>query len=213
MSDDMTDMMADSLTPLRVDYKQQTRRRILNAAAELICEDGEDAVTMASVAARARVSERTVYRHFANRGTLVQAVWEGLQERLGPSPIPRDANDLIEGPMVKFPRYDDERELVRAYLHGRRRVESQQLSAHQQAILQCIERAVPELDQDQLRRRAAIVQLISSPDAWDLMCRMWGFDGIDAGDAAAEALEILLTCGPPSDTTETPDDFFGPNVT
>jgi hypothetical protein len=42
---------------------------------------------------------------------------------------------------------------------------------------------------------------------------MWGFDGIDAGDAAAEALEILLTCGPPSDTTETPDDFFGPNVT
>jgi len=205
MSDDMTDMMADPLTPLRVDYKQQTRRRILNAAAELICEDGEDAVTMASVAARAAVSDRTVYRHFANRGTLVRSVWQGLQERLGATPIPRDGNDLIEGPLVKFPRYDDERELVRAYLRRRLRLESQQLSGYQEAILQCLERAVPELDQNQLRRRAAIIQLISSPDAWDLMCRMWGFDGIDAGDAAAEALEILLNCGPPSDER----DFIG----
>jgi len=207
----MTDIMTESLTPLRVDYKQQTRTRILKAAAELICEDGEDAVTMASVAARAGISERTVYRHFANRGTLVRSVWEGLQERLGPTPIPRDANDLIDEPLIRFPRYDDERELVRAYLHRRRRVESQQLSGRQQAILQCLEQAVPELDQNQRRRRAAIVQLITSPDAWDLMCRTWGFDGIDAGDAAAEALWVLLNCGLPSDTPETPDDFFGEN--
>ena len=112
--------------------------------------------------------------------------------------------------MVKFPRYDDERELVRAYLHRRRRVESQQLSEHQRAILECVEQAVPELGQDEILRRAAIIQLITSPDAWDLMCRMWGLDGIDAGYAAAEAVEVLLNCGLPSDTTETPDDFFGP---
>jgi len=202
----MTDTMTDTLTSLRVDYKQQTRTRILKAAAELICKDGEDAVTMASVAARAGISERTVYRHFANRSTLVRSVWEGLQERLGPTPIPRDANDLLQGPMVKFPRYDDERELIRAYLHRRRRVDSQQLSGPQQAILQCLEQAVPELDQNQRRRRAAIVQLLTSPDACDLMCRMWGFDGIDAGDAAAEALQVLLNCGPPSDSTATPED-------
>ena len=138
----MTDIMTDTLTSLRVDYKRQTRARILKSASELIGKDGEDAVTMASVAARAGVSDRTVYRHFANRGTLVRSVWIGLHERLGPTPIPRDANDLIDGPLVRFPRYDDERELVRAYLHRRRRVESQQLSEHQRAILEALEQLI-----------------------------------------------------------------------
>jgi AcrR family transcriptional regulator len=44
---------------------KRTRERLLNEAFAILREAGEDAVTMASIAGRADVTERTVYRHFA----------------------------------------------------------------------------------------------------------------------------------------------------
>jgi len=190
----MTDRMAETLTSLRDDHKQHTRRRILDSAAELICEDGEDVVTMASVAKRAGISERTVYRHFKNRGTLILAVWERLQKRIGSTAIPRNANEVIDAPLTSFPRYDDEQELLRAYLDSRRRrtLPASSLERCRQGFLKCVQEQLPGLDERQIRHRAAVAELLTSADAWDRMGRLWGFDGIEAGQAAVEALEVLL---------------------
>jgi hypothetical protein len=59
-------------------------------------------------------------------------------------------------------------------------------------MLQCIREELPHLQEDKVRRRAAIAQVLTGPCAWEVMHDYWGLDGDEAGKAAAEALEILL---------------------
>ncbi|MFL6726962.1 MAG: TetR family transcriptional regulator [Sphingomicrobium sp.] len=187
-------MTAASLTSVRDEYKEQTRSRILEAAAAIAREAGEEQVTIAAVAARAGVRDRTVYRHFKTREALVGSVWKMVRERVAlPNPA-RTGDALIETPLLFFPKLHDERELVRAYLYSRaaREARVRPNMARQKVILECIRRELPDLDENELRRRAAIAQVLTSPYTWELMSRLWGFDGFQAGDAAAEALQVLL---------------------
>lgn len=174
--------------------KEIKRFEIVDAGLTLMREAGEDAVTIARVAAAAGVSERTVYRHFGSRDGLIRAVWRRMREQIGPRARPETTDALIERPRRLFPRLDRDRELVRAYLYSRERRQGRLRPSveRQQAMLQCVREELPYLDEDKLRRRAAIAQLIASSYAWEMMQESWGFNGDEAGAAAAEALEILL---------------------
>jgi hypothetical protein len=59
-------------------------------------------------------------------------------------------------------------------------------------MLECVGNELPELNPLSLRRRAAVAQLLMSPYAWEVMRQFGGFDGIEAAEAAVEALLILL---------------------
>ena len=48
---------------------------LLDAAAQLLADDGFSAVTMEAVAAQAGVSRPLVYKHFDNREALLAALW------------------------------------------------------------------------------------------------------------------------------------------
>lgn len=61
-------------SPLRQRQAQQTRALIMDAFAELVVAQGTSRVTMAAVAERAEVSERTVYRHFPTSASLLDAL-------------------------------------------------------------------------------------------------------------------------------------------
>lgn len=61
----------------RADAAEDTRRRILDAARELITEAGFHPVSVEEVAARAGASRPTVYRHFGSKPELLEAVaWD-----------------------------------------------------------------------------------------------------------------------------------------
>jgi|SRR5947209_1176948 len=187
-------MTRETPASIRDVYKQITHAHILDTAEAIICETGEASVTISSVAARARVSDRTVYRHFKTRDALVQSVWKRLPERVGPASTPRDGDELIETPILAFPRYDDQGDLLRAYLRrqAKRRGRAPSSEKRRKELLECVRSELPSLDDNKLRRRAAIVELLISATAWDRLSRVWDFDGVDAGDAAAEALQVLL---------------------
>jgi AcrR family transcriptional regulator len=55
---------------------ERTSAAILDASFALLCELGPDGVTHANVAAEARVSRTTVYKHFATRADLLRATIE-----------------------------------------------------------------------------------------------------------------------------------------
>ena len=65
--------------------------RILDAAMELMLEQGYGATSIEAVAARAGVSKRTFYHRFADKATLVQAVVARVVERARPPLAPRPA--------------------------------------------------------------------------------------------------------------------------
>lgn len=63
-------------SPLRERQSQQTRDLILDAFAAAVVERGLPAVTMGGVAERVGISERTVYRHFPNATSMLDALSE-----------------------------------------------------------------------------------------------------------------------------------------
>lgn len=65
-----------------------TRRRLLRAAADLLVADGE--VEVAKVAARAGVSAGLPYRYFGTRSGLVAAVVEDFHDRLAEAVVHRE---------------------------------------------------------------------------------------------------------------------------
>jgi AcrR family transcriptional regulator len=79
---------------LREEQAAQTRARILEAAVELLAENGDGEIVMPQVAERAGVSLRTVYRNFPTRDALLDAVAEWITERfaarMGGFPHSRD---------------------------------------------------------------------------------------------------------------------------
>ncbi|MGD9659253.1 MAG: TetR/AcrR family transcriptional regulator, partial [Methylocystis sp.] len=97
-------MTSYELTSLREAHKGQTRTRILDAAIDEMRETSLGALTIAKVAERAKVTERTVYRHFLTREDLLKAVWPRMQARVGSSGFPSTADQLIATPPRLFPR-------------------------------------------------------------------------------------------------------------
>lgn len=63
--------------PLRTGSRQK-RSAILRAARELFVADGFDRTSVDAVAARARVSKRTVYDYFGDKQSLLEAVFDQL---------------------------------------------------------------------------------------------------------------------------------------
>ena len=57
-----------------------TRARVLEAARAILAEGGRESLTVVAVAARAQVSEGTVYKIFANRDDLAAAAMLGVSE-------------------------------------------------------------------------------------------------------------------------------------
>src|SRR5689334_14152967 len=107
-------MKAEELTPLRDHYREETRRRILDAAIVELSVSDLDGLTMAGVANHAGVTERTVYRHFPSRDALIAAVWPRMQARVRSTGFPHTADALIATPGRLFPAFDKEEKLVRA---------------------------------------------------------------------------------------------------
>lgn len=187
-------MSTVEVTSIRQEYKDQTRTRILDAAVALIEEAGETPLTMSAVATRAGVTDRTVYRHFDTRGALLRATWSRMQERVASRGFPRTAEEMIDSPLRLFPRFDQSCALVRASLYSQAGVDIRMSSnaERQEAMLASVRDAFPEADEQWLRRRAAISQLINSAYAWEVLRQYWGIEGDEAGKAAAESLAVLL---------------------
>ncbi|WP_246719749.1 helix-turn-helix domain-containing protein [Methylocystis sp. H62] len=168
--------------------------RILDATIDEMREAKLDALTIAKVAERAKVTERTVYRHFLTREDLLKAVWPRMQARVGSSGFPQTADDLIATPLRLFPRFDEDEGLIRASISSEtgREMRLSSNPQRQTAMLACVADALPEMDGVAQRRRAAIVQLIDSAYAWSALRDFWGMDGVEAGRAASEAIAVLL---------------------
>jgi AcrR family transcriptional regulator len=181
-------------TSIRDIYREETRTRILDAAIAELAAYEIESLTIAGVAARAGVTERTVFRHFSSRDALLAAVWPRMQTRVRSPGFPQTADALIRTPLQLFPEFDKEERLVRAsaFSAAGREVRRAANTERKDAMRACVRDAFPAISEPQLTRLAAIAQLIDSAYGWAVMKEYWGLDGAEAGLAASEALAILL---------------------
>ena len=181
-------------SPLRAEQQEATRRRILQAMADVFADEAVDDVTVPIVAMRARVSVRTVYRHFPTKEALFDAFGEWAEENL--QLVVHSYPDTLEGVLEMAPAlyrmYDEREPLIRALLSKR----GQEIRARtRRRRLQTFEKAMRELTESlepaEGRRALAVVYLLVSAPAWQAMRDQWELEGEEAGQAAAWAVRVL----------------------
>jgi AcrR family transcriptional regulator len=169
------------------------RGRILDGVAQLL-GDGDE-LTFARVADAAGVSERTVYRHFANRDALMAAVYSWANERIGfTGTVPSTATEMTAMVRQVFPGFDRVAPVVDELLASDegRRARLAELARRRRAAVAVVKDAAPALDRATQRQVAAVVQVLGTAAVWQALRDFWAMDGEEAGEAVATVIELLL---------------------
>jgi AcrR family transcriptional regulator len=172
---------------------EHTRQRILHAVSKELAAGYE--LTIPSVASRARVALRTVYRHFPTKDALIDAWGDWAEQNLNllthhyPDTLP----GLLEMVPALYRSYDENEALVQALLSKpaeevRARTRRKRLRRAQRAM----DEITAELDPVARRRALAAIYLFVSAPAWQAMRTQWNLDGEEAGKAAAWAIRVLV---------------------
>src|SRR5438105_8607155 len=106
-------------SPLRAEQLEQTHAKILDAAIELVAESGPETLTIPLVAEHAGASVRTVYRHYATKEALLDAISQKMEERFDSNLFDRTLEELPELATSIFQRFGENEPLVRAALRTR----------------------------------------------------------------------------------------------
>src|SRR5688572_500985 len=83
-------------SPVRDEGKEATRAKILDALVRVVIDDGVHAFSVATVAKRAGIAHRTVYRHFASREELLEALSEEIDSAGPPEAVKARSKPLID---------------------------------------------------------------------------------------------------------------------
>src|SRR5829696_10022360 len=105
-------------SPLRAEQLEQTRLRILEAMADVLADEEVAEVTVPLVAMSARVSVRTVYRHFPTKEALFDAFSEWAEEHLRLTLVsyPETLEGVRDMAPALYRMYDEQEPLIRALL-------------------------------------------------------------------------------------------------
>jgi AcrR family transcriptional regulator len=181
-------------SPLRAEQMEQTRLRILEATASVLADEEVNEVTVPVVAMRARVSVRTVYRHFPTKEALFDAFGEWAEEHLRVVVLsyPETLEGVREMAPALYRMYDERAPLIRALLSKRGQEIRARTRRRRMATFGKAMREVTDgLGPAERRRILAVIYLLVSAPAWQAMRDQWELEGQEAGKAAAWAVRVL----------------------
>lgn len=181
-------------SPLRERQAEQTRNEILDALVALLADRPVDEVTTRELAQAAGVSERTVYRHFPDRRTLVESLTTRFINSGDLVPTyPERFEDLglaaIE--IMRALEAHHAEAQAEALLNADPRRFSTQTSRHSEQLRSLVETDMPDLDAGQQRSLAAILRVLISAQTWLRMRAEFGIDGETSGPVLAWVLEAM----------------------
>ena len=181
-------------SPLRAEQKQRTHERILEAAAEQLLHEGLEELSLPRAAKRAHVSVPTVYRHFPTQEALMRELTEWVGRRININEVPENVDEFTEWVPRLFAYWDENEALIRARLLSRVHRQIHRDAGHRkdEAIEKAMEDVTAQLDPLDARRACALVRLLVSGAAWEMMRDSWGLTGEQAGEGLAWAINVLV---------------------
>ena len=183
-------------SPLRQEKARETREAILKALYRLMSTSSmPDEISMDAIATEAGIQRRTVFRHFPTKDELLAAFWSWLNDLMGASITPKDADAIVAGPKEAFPRFDTHEAAIRASLHTRtgRDMRAGMVGARRLHFAGALAPALSYLSPAEARKVEALAHLLYSASAWEVLKDYGGLTGAQAGEAASWALETILS--------------------
>jgi AcrR family transcriptional regulator len=179
---------------LRDEFAEMTRQRIVAAFVETLEDEAADEVSMAAVAKRAKVAERTIYRHFKTRAELFEAAGEWIEDNVF-GYIPFTSPDELPGIFRKLCKsFDQHPHLARAIAMTRvgRRVRAgfrrHLIDQHRKAMAPLARHLGPK----EVRQAEALASYLNNVLAWNALREDFGMSSTDIADAIEWALSTLL---------------------
>jgi AcrR family transcriptional regulator len=177
---------------LRSRQAEQTRELIAKVGADLIAEEGLQALSIAEIARRAGVSLRTVWRNFASLDDLIDEV-ERLSALAGPPLLPPlDAFD--EHVQKQFAYFEEHAAMILSTLYWRfSQAEAPPARADRlQNIINVLDEATPGLSPELRRVGAAAMALLPSGMSWATLRKEFDWSPKEAGQAVGWIVQLVI---------------------
>ncbi len=159
-----------------------------------MAESGTGEVSFDRLAVLAGVERRTVFRHFPNKETLLEAYWTWLDVRVADRTMPQTPDDFCRLPPEAFAGFDAAEVIIRASLHTKsgRDMRLAQLDRRRAAFHAALAPALQGASPEDAAKAEAIVHALYSAATWETLRDYCGLDGRAAGEVVAWAIGRLL---------------------
>ncbi len=180
-------------SPLRQSHAEDTRERILQATAELLDANPHGDISMDEIARSAGVERRTVFRHFSNREALFDAFWDYINSAMNVG-FPETLDALLEAPKTTFSQFDQREGVIRASLHTQsgHAMRLRSIPVRQAAFRRFLKAAFVDADPAEAAKAEAVLHLLYTAGAWEILRDYCGLDGEQAGEAVSWAMRAVL---------------------
>jgi AcrR family transcriptional regulator len=175
-------------------HRAATRQAILDASFEQLRERPAEPFSHETVAIRANVSARTVYRYFPTRNDLTAALWSKLRDETG-TRWPQAEKEIVPQLRRTFRQFEQVAELTRAAIaaaattdypvHGS--------SEGRAAFRQSLSVLIGGLSMAEGKRLVAAGVAIYSAPFWQMLRDRGQLSARDAEEAAATAMQALIS--------------------
>lgn len=181
---------------LRKQQSAFTREIILRALNDVIAEIGILSFTIDDVAEKAGVSHRSVYRHFASKEALLEALYEFNAELIDVNAVglPAAADGIPSLVGEFFDRFDKNPSMSRAtnIASVTFAIKPKSRQERDEAAKQLLKVTFPNLDATEMARAFAVIRYLLSGLAWQAMSERFGLDGQEARRTIAWALDVVI---------------------
>jgi AcrR family transcriptional regulator len=180
-------------SPVRKQHQAATRDLIIRTAMALLTEASPEGLSHETVAAKAQVAARTVYRHFRTRADLARVVWTRFQEATRIR-LPETEADLAELPPRAFRAFDKHERLVRAIraVDAGREGGDGRVAGDRPAFMTALGRVTAGMTPPQRARVVGIFLLLHNVSAWQTLRDEGQLSGQEAAKAVEWAARTLL---------------------
>ena len=185
--------MSSAVPTLRDRQTAATREQILEVAMLQLGQGPRGTFSHESIAEAAGMGARTVYRHFPDRATLLQALWGRMREATQ-TRFPTTEDEILPMARIGFKELDANETLVRAVLTSPAGTEVQERggvegrAAFEQSLAPLLD-GMPEQERSRI---VAVFVAIYSAQFWNLLRERGKLSGPDAQEAVVWALTSLL---------------------
>lgn len=154
--------------PLAARHAELTRQLILDAAIDLLQLAPVHELSVRAAAKHAGMSERTIFRYFANRDDFLDAVAKEMSRRLQTPPDPTSVAELLAYPEAIYARFEATTALTKAALHSELydRIRNTDAKRRGAAIRALVDRVAPHKPEAERKLAAANIRYYLIATTW-----------------------------------------------
>jgi len=175
-------------------HSDATQKLILETAIELLEAGSVSNVTARAVAKHAGMSERTVFRYFATRDDLLDAIAAEAAARMQSPPPPATIDELLDYPKPLYRSFEEKAALVTGVLHTDlfHRVRLTAAGARWSTVEKLIDERMSGRPRKERRLLATNVNYFLSATTWHYYRSRFELSPEDSIGAAKAAIRALL---------------------